>query len=69
MNERSAPGDQVPCRDICRGLVTRVPLVADYDPNKFEYNPVPSSGKRLGNQVPVTNMVPPLLAGGKGPST
>jgi hypothetical protein len=42
----------------CRGPVPWVPRATGYDLNESEYNPVPSRGKRLGNQVPRTRYGP-----------
>jgi hypothetical protein len=39
---------------MCWELVPRVPCAAGYSQNKFGYDPVPSSSKRQGNQVPRT---------------
>jgi hypothetical protein len=46
-----APGYTVPPSPTYRGLVPLVPQVIDYGP-RFCIRPVPSNGKRLGNQTP-----------------
>jgi hypothetical protein len=42
----------------CWGLIHQVLQATGYDPNESGYDPVPSNGKRLGNQVPHTSYGP-----------
>jgi hypothetical protein len=49
---------QSPYKTFCRGHVPWVPRAAGYNPNKSGYSVIPSSGKRLGNQVHHTESGP-----------
>jgi hypothetical protein len=52
----------------CWGPVPWVPLATSYGPNESAYDPVPSSGKWLRNQVPCTGYGPTTL-GWRGGTT
>jgi hypothetical protein len=41
----AAQDDPIFNQVICRGLVPRVPQDTGYDPNKFRYDPIPSSNR------------------------
>jgi hypothetical protein len=56
-------------RGYCWSHVPRVPRAIGYGPNKSGYDNVPSSGKWLGTEYPIPDMVLPLLAEGMGPPT
>jgi hypothetical protein len=67
--DRPRPPAQWKARGLLSGSYTLGTVGHWLWPKKSRYDLVLTSGKRLGNQVPVPDMVTPLLSKGEGPKT